>query len=46
MPEGFADVLMEHGALPRILQVVELRLAQQDFRERYDAPFHRGECFS
>ncbi|CAM9483465.1 unnamed protein product [Sphacelaria rigidula] len=36
MPDGFADVLMEYGALPRILQVVELRLARQAFHDGDD----------
>lgn len=34
MPDGFAEVLMEYGALPRILQVVELQLIRQAFNGR------------
>lgn len=33
MPGGFAEVLLEHGCLPRILQMVELQLVRQAFHE-------------
>lgn len=35
MPGGFAEVLLEHGCLPRILQMVELQLVRQTFQEEY-----------
>lgn len=35
MPDGFAEVLLEHGCLPRILQMVELQLVRQAFHEGY-----------
>lgn len=38
MPDGFAEVLMEYGALPRILQVVELQLVRQAFSDRRVIP--------
>ena len=33
MPDGFAEVLLEHGCLTRIVQVVELQLTRQAFQE-------------
>lgn len=33
MPNGFPEVLIEHGCLPRILQLVELQLVRQAFQE-------------
>ena len=33
MPGGFAEVLLEHACLPRILQLVELQLVRQAFEE-------------
>lgn len=35
MPGGFSEVLLEHGCLPRILQMVELQLVRQAFHEGY-----------
>ncbi len=35
MPGGFAEVLLEHACLPRILQLVELQLVRQAFEEGY-----------
>lgn len=35
MPGGFAEVLLEHGCLPRILQLVELQLVRQAYQEGY-----------
>ncbi|CAM9639065.1 unnamed protein product, partial [Hapterophycus canaliculatus] len=36
MPGGFAEVLLEHGCLPRILQLVELQLVRQAYQEGDD----------
>ncbi|CAN0193315.1 unnamed protein product [Ascophyllum nodosum] len=36
MPSSFAEVLIAHGCLPRILQVIELQLVRQDYREGGD----------
>ena len=33
MPDGFAEVLLDHGCLTRIVQVVELQLTRQAFQE-------------
>eukprot|EP00752_Nemacystus_decipiens_P003150 g2917.t1 len=33
MPDGFAEVLLERGCLPRILQLVELQLVRQSFQD-------------
>lgn len=35
MPGGFAEVLLERGCLPRILQLVELQLVRQAFQDGY-----------
>ena len=35
MPGGFAEVLLERGCLPRILQLVELQLVRQEFHDGY-----------
>lgn len=33
MPDGFAEVLIEHGCLPRVLQLLEIQLVRQAFEE-------------
>lgn len=33
MPGGFAEVLLEHGCLPRVVQLVELQLVRQEFQD-------------
>ncbi|CAM9153111.1 unnamed protein product [Ectocarpus sp. 4 AP-2014] len=33
MPNGFAEVLLEHGCLPRVVQLVELQLVRQEFQD-------------
>lgn len=33
MPGGFAEVLLEHGCLPRVVQLVELQLVRQAFQD-------------
>ena len=33
MPDGFVEVLLEHGCLTRIAQVVELQLTRQAFQD-------------
>ncbi|CAN0554765.1 unnamed protein product, partial [Ectocarpus sp. 12 AP-2014] len=33
MPGGFAEVLLEHGCLPRLVQLVELQLVRQEFQD-------------
>lgn len=38
MPGGFAEVLLERGSLPRILQLVELQLVRQAFQDGYVRP--------
>lgn len=35
MPDGFAEVLIGHKCVPRILQLVELQLTRQAFQEGY-----------
>ncbi|CAM9227686.1 unnamed protein product [Scytosiphon promiscuus] len=36
MPGGFAEVLLEHGCLPRILQLAEIQLVRQAYQEGED----------
>eukprot|EP00904_Undaria_pinnatifida_P010687 jgi/Undpi1/6749/HiC_scaffold_20.g09228.m1 len=36
MPDGFAEVLLDHSCLTRIVQVVELQLTRQAFQEGED----------